>query len=737
MDAVMSDIGVIEVLVPGQPGAKGAPGDKGDKGDTGDVTPAALAAAADASEARDEALSIAASLRDISEATARALSPATAIQGMLELQALGVALPFPAGEGVVWSADFDAGRYTLGISRLPADLLDFVRASKGAARGDDAQAVFGKNVPRIHDGRLWLDAGGTNPMTAPADITNAAWTKTGLDYSLATSVAGEAGTGAAKRIPETNTGSAQLHQVVNIVTIPSSDRVTFCAILGADGRDYIDLDLWNGGTSAGVRLRFNATTGAIVTPYPALLGTGAYAPKGGIWSLGGGRVLIWASCVFPAAVTLIRPTIKLLSDATTQSYTGDTAKALIVEAAWVLPGVTSPASFVETTRAAEGLSVDLPTGYYKEIVVDEAATSSTVLSIAEATKHSIVPGTDHLTMSSARIYSIPALDDFARPDTVDGASIGVGPTGIAANMLTISGGYPMIPATHGRLSGGALTITPAAVASERTFYATYDAADIGAEAWKSWAIEFSFGEAHAGGQAISNASVAIGFCRDPDAPGSTDRLIYNMPVHLVFTRSGASFQYRQTGGAAPFPIIGEMRYAMAKDRALHKAELHVKGDVSLLKVDSYPPMVVQHSILSQLCQFVFAEITSNSDNTTDTAYIARVFGAPYPLAEVTAYVAAAPVITRAAFVTPSSPASYTAGALLSVLADPIHYISNTGAVTFSYQWRKNGVNIGGATSGTYQTTGGVDVGGVFDCVVSVINPAGATNSISGATTALA
>ncbi|MBP2147918.1 hypothetical protein [Xanthobacter flavus] len=66
----MSDIEVIEVLVPGQPGAKGDTGDKGDKGDTGDVTPAALTAVENAEAAAEAAENAALSAQEASARTA-------------------------------------------------------------------------------------------------------------------------------------------------------------------------------------------------------------------------------------------------------------------------------------------------------------------------------------------------------------------------------------------------------------------------------------------------------------------------------------------------------------------------------------------------------------------------------------------------------------------------------------------------------------------------------------------
>lgn len=56
----------------------------------------------------------------------------------------------------------------------------------------------------------------------------------------------------------------------------------------------------------------------------------------------------------------------------------------------------------------------------------------------------------------------------------------------------------------------------------------------------------------------------------------------------------------------------------------------------------------------------------------------------------------------------------------------------SGAPTFTYQWRRDGVNIGGATSSTYVLVAG-DVTHGIDLVVTATNGAGSTNATSAKT----
>lgn len=56
--------------------------------------------------------------------------------------------------------------------------------------------------------------------------------------------------------------------------------------------------------------------------------------------------------------------------------------------------------------------------------------------------------------------------------------------------------------------------------------------------------------------------------------------------------------------------------------------------------------------------------------------------------------------------------------------------------TYTYQWRKGGVNIAGATSKTYTPVAG-DAGATIDAVVTATNSAGSTAETSNSTAAVA
>ena len=61
--------------------------------------------------------------------------------------------------------------------------------------------------------------------------------------------------------------------------------------------------------------------------------------------------------------------------------------------------------------------------------------------------------------------------------------------------------------------------------------------------------------------------------------------------------------------------------------------------------------------------------------------------------------------------------------------------SGSPAPSFTYQWRKAGVNIGGATTNSYVLVSGDD-GSSIDCVVTATNGSGAASQASNALIAI-
>lgn len=597
------------------------------------------------------------------------------------------------------------------------------RASAGDAIGGGASASFAANVLRVIGGKLFKDVGGTNPMVAPGDISNAAWTKTGL--ATITNVAGEAGATSAKRIAETNTGAAQNHVVQNFVTVASNTDFFVGAVVGAE-RGYVQFDLYNSGTSAGVRARFDLTgVGSLVTNYPAGLGSGATNVAAGVVKLASGLFFIWVACTMPSATTLARVYLNHMSNSSTTSYIGDTSKGLTVESAWITPGSRTPVyALGGTARSPETLSTPLMRGAYIEQIADGVVTTLSAFLFSLASNRVITPPSWIPWVTRYRLYEADAYDVFDRADTSDG-TIGTASDG---GEYTLFNGYelsyPQPTATTGRVVDGWVTVTPAA-GSTGSVYLVRDLG--GPVAFASGRARF--GPAVSGGGTLTNTSVAL------LASNDLTRLVETMPIHLVLTRSGLAIQKRLSNGT--FVDLGSIGARLANNNSEHIVSLELHGDVMRVSLNNQS-VIVSDPDLVNAARYICWEINTSSNNTTDLAQFKDCFASRSLVGDTPVFVAAAPVVTEAAFVSPSSPATYTSGCTLSVLPQPALVNSNSGPVTVTArQWYRNGVLISGATGATHVTTAGTDAGATFYCAITYTNSAGSTVVNSITTSALA
>jgi len=615
--------------------------------------------------------------------------------------------------------------YLLGAFNGPSgSALKCVRASSGTAIGGGASETFTVDTPRIIGGKIFRDAGGTNPMVASGDISDAAWIKTGL--ATVTSVAGEAGTTSAKRIAETNTGSAQTHVLRNNVTVASNTDFFAGAIVNAD-RGYLQFDMFNSNGTSGVRSRFDLTgNGSVISPYPAALGSGATNLTSGVVKLASGLFFVWVACTMPTSQTALQFYLYAMSNSTTTSYIGDTSKGLIVESAWVTPGSRTPVYAISaTTRAAESLSIPLLKGAYIEQASDGVnnLSSAFLLSSSEYRAPTFPSWIPWLTRY--RLYTADAYDIFDRANTSPG-SIGTASDGGSYTLFNgYAGSYPLPTATTGQIASNWVTLTPTS-GSTGTVYAVRDLG--GPVAFAS--VRIRFGAAISGGGAVTNTSVAL------LASNDITRLVETMPIHLVATRSGLNIQKRLTDGT--FVDLGFIGARLAVPvNTEHAVSFEKHGSVMRVSVGNLS-VVVSDSALADPARYICWEINTTGSNTNDNAQFKDCFASRALVGDTPVFVAAAPVVTEAAFVSPSSPATYTSGCTLSVLPQPALVNSNSGPITITaYQWYRNGVLISGATAATHVTTAGTDSGATFFCAITYTNNTGSTVGNSITTPALA
>lgn len=616
-----------------------------------------------------------------------------------------------APTGRLWSLEFPDAFY--GETRSDLSRLTFARASSGDAIGGASEAAFAADVPRVHDGRWFLDAGGTNAVTVPEDITDASWTKTGLNNGGATNVAGEAGATSAKRIPETNTGVAQNHRINGSFSFLSASSVVAEAIVDGDGRDFIQMLCYNAATTGGVMAIFDLTDGSLVSPYPATLGAPGIAanPRAGIRQLPSGLWQVWVSSTFAAATTGCVIYIVLQSDAATESYIGDVTKALIVERTWAIPGRTSPVSYVETTRATELATtptLPVPFGGHASLIIDELGQTLTTF-VGDSWE--ITPQPDAYEILSASTYLLNIYDDFNRANTADG-SLGTAQDGGVYSLLQYPGSYPMVSSMEGRIEGGQVRADAGV-----TYYAVR-AVPAGQKVRHMRGTIRWYGP-QAGTGTLTNSTAALVGCDD-----SLDELIATLPVHPAITRSGVSLTKRIDGGA--FEPLGQIVISQAlseADHAAHDVSWNLHGDVLTFTFNGITLCLQDAEIESRMGRYGFFEKQETSPNTTDEVRWTGFGMEAFPIGEPGDPTPAVPVNHAAPFAVGAT----VVGTTFSMASFLGTWSSNAGEITFEYKWQKNGVDIGGQTTASLNTSAGYVATDVIRGAVRATNDDGASD----------
>jgi len=595
------------------------------------------------------------------------------------------------------------------------------RASVGDAIGGGASASFAANVLRVIGGKLFKDAGGTNIVPDPADFSVAGWTKTNL--GTPSLVTGPGGANTAYRMLETVTSGN--HRLTRSISgLSAFGAVTTCYLFKSIGRDFVEFGFFNASTSKNTTTRFNTTTGAFVSGYPASSGGGQTGIAANFHSFGDGWWFVWITTTYSPTETGFRPYIGTMSNDTTTSFVGDTSKGLEVAGIWAVAGASLPVSFLTGTRSPETLTTPLNAGSYIERSSDGTVTTLTAFLFSTASYRAISAPSTAPWLTSYQLYTADAYDIMDRADTSDG-SLGAASDGGTYTLLNgYVSSYPMPSATTGKIASNWVTVTPAA-GSTGTIYAVRDLG--GPVAFASARVRF--GAAVSGGGTLTNTSFAL------LASNDQTRLVETMPIHLVLTRSGFNIQKRLTNGT--FVDLGSIGARLANDNSEHVVSFELHGDVMRVSLNNQS-VIVSDPDLVNAARYICWEINTSSNNTTDLAQFKDCFASRSLVGDTPVFVAAAPVVTEAAFVSPSSPPTYTSGCTLSVLPQPALVNSNSGPVTITArQWYRNGVLISGATGATHVTTAGTDAGATFYCAITYTNSAGSTVGNSLTTSALA
>ncbi len=612
--------------------------------------------------------------------------------------------------------------YMLGAFNGPSgSALKCVRASSGVAIGGGASQTFTVDTPRIIGGKIFRDVGGTNIVPDPADFSVAGWTKTNLDTP--TLMTGPGGANGAYRMLETSaTGN---HRLIRSITgLTAFSQVTVCFLVKPVGRDFVEYGFFNANTAKNTTARVNLTTGAFVSGYPAQSGGGQTAVNGGTHAYGDGWWLLWITTTYSPNETGFRPYVGTMSNGTTTSFAGDTSKGLEVAGIWAVAGVGLPVSFLTGTRAAETLTTPLARGPYIEQASDGTVTSLSAFLLSTSGYRALAFPSNAPWVARYQLYTADAYDAFDRADTSLG-SLGTASDGGAYTLFNgYVSSYPQPTATTGQVVGGWVRNAPASGSPG----ALYAVRNLGGDV-KFASMRFRFGPAVSGGGTLSNMALALLTSSD------IGRLVEVMPVHIVISRSGTSIQKRLISGE--FVTIGFIGTRLSNNNSEHVVSFAIHGTAMRVTLNNQS-VIVNDAVLANAGWNICWEIISTSNNTTDNAQFKDAFATRALVGDVPTFVAAAPVVTDPAFVSPSSPPTYTSGCTLSVLPQPALVNSNSGPVTITaYQWYRNGMLISGATAATHVTTAGTDAGATFYCAITYTNNTGSTVGNSIITPALA
>lgn len=610
----------------------------------------------------------------------------------------------------VWNLDFSTPAYAYGSVGMTVPALPFTRAGSGEAIGGAARQTFGYNLPRILNGAMQLDAGGTNQFLYSEDFTQAVWTKTNV--TLGAAITGPAGAGTAIRIEETSaTGTHEIRQ-----TVTSTATVwTMQARLLPSERTAVRLQITSNATGApGCRAEFTLTGGGSVAN---VVGIGAPAGTGVTATIAGpdaqGFYLCAVSVTLPSAPTTVIGWITMMSAGAT-SYAG-TAGSGIGLFGPMLDSVAQPVSYIQSgaaqgTRAPEYLTMPIQPGCYLIRTLGKTTDVVSALSVSLPGTINVTPNAGETALAKSQVVKTAAFDNFSRADTADG-TLGVATDGGTYSLLQYNAGYPLVASVKGRVQGGWFVVTPVSGVNG-TVYAVRDVLT----AAKYISASIKWGTATTGGDAVSNMSFAMLLS------ASLTNLTQAMPVHIVITRSGVSIQKRDISGT--FTTLGTIATNF-QINTVYTCDIRLYGNVLRVSMGGQT-VVVTDPGFTTACRYVCWEIQATSNNTTGDAMGKDFIATTATVGEAPTYAATAPANTAIPFAS-GTPVS---GSLYSVSSTFGSWTSNAGQQTYTYQWQLNGADVSGATGVTFQTTAGTDAGKTVSVRVTATNTIGSTSATS-------
>lgn len=193
-----------------------------------------------------------------------------------------------------------------------------------------------------------VEPGATNIQLWSKDLTNAAWTQSGVSVTPAAGVS-VFGDNLAQKVVPSNVATTFKELQQNFTSVTGTNY-TYSVILKADGYRYIQL-LGTGAQFGGFSINFDLVNG-VETRYDS---TGATINGRGIIKCGNGYWLLWVSVLCNAGASVSRLGFNVVPAADSirgVSWAGDGSAGVLFSCSQLETG-TTPTSYIPTTTATE------------------------------------------------------------------------------------------------------------------------------------------------------------------------------------------------------------------------------------------------------------------------------------------------------------------------------------------------------------------------------------------------
>lgn len=274
---------------------------------------------------------------------------------------VGVTLDLQQGAGSAWwpagasfGADFAGGRFMrLGLHTAQSETIGFARTgSKLAADTDGRLQTFGTDALAVTNRGALIEAAATNQLLHSQGYDQATWQKYAVSVTAGAGAAPD-GTNTACRIAPSN--ASALHRTLNTsASLTGGTAYYLLVYLKADGIRYVYV---NADAALGARIGVDLQTGGFVTG-------GATPSDALVTHLADGWREVRLRGVATGSATNLWLQANSSLSSSDQTWAADGTSGFLAWGAMVsaVKGSYVPTTTTASTRAADGLTLNLPAG---------------------------------------------------------------------------------------------------------------------------------------------------------------------------------------------------------------------------------------------------------------------------------------------------------------------------------------------------------------------------------------